>query len=298
MHSQFWTLQTPPGPFEVTRVRDGVHGFNSLNEVKGASAIDIDGEQYVAVGGDEGITLVHVRPYGQPDISVTASGSLSSTLDDNGNTDTVTLHSGAQSFRLTLSLNYAPAADTSVEVVMNMANYTIGHRAPYSVVSQTFTFRDTDWNMPQSFALMGLNNDWDREYVLITLYTAKPAAQEDPEQIPVCRPARRGYLRDRRLPVEPVDPGGGRTAPAHGPEPVPGPGHGGRGYGYGEHHRDAGRPGPRRTGSACRCIVREATRQMEQTIRCRPASTLPPASSPGPHRSPSPMMPWPNPTRV
>ena len=170
----FIDITDPKRPLKVAEVRDGVHGFNLLGAARDVSAIKIDGQQYVAVGGDQGISMIHVRPfpYGKiPDISVTASGSLSTTTDDNGNTDTVTLHSGTDSLRLTMSLRYAPAANTQVDVIMKVANYTRGHQTASSAFNQTFIFYDTDWSTPQMVLIPGLNNDWDREYLLILLYT-------------------------------------------------------------------------------------------------------------------------------
>ena len=138
----FYDITDPTRPVREAQIRENAHGFSTLTGVRAVSAIDIDDDQYVAVGGDEGITLMHVHPYGKPIMNiVSAGGATVSGTAPNFNVD---LPSGATELSFTASVKYTPDADDPVIFNVTKAVYTQGHRvASSSSVEQTITFNHT-----------------------------------------------------------------------------------------------------------------------------------------------------------
>ena len=185
----FVDITDPARPFEVTRVKDGTHGFNLLHTPNDASAIKIGGEQYVAVGGDEGVTMIHVRPYGQPalDIAGVTGGVLSGTAPSFN----VNLSSDATELSFTVFGNKVLDADTQVTFKVKKAVYTKGQQIPSSVAdvhamtfshtrtSEDVTINMTHYNVTETSVVGGaaderirtVAHDWDNEYALIMIMT-------------------------------------------------------------------------------------------------------------------------------
>ena len=134
----FVDITNPSRPFEVARVNDGVHGFHLFGNARDASAIEIGGEQYVAVGGEQGITLIHVRPYGQPIMSIVGiTGGFSGTAPSFN----VVLPFGTTELSFVALNGRALDADNTVTFNVTKAVYTKGHRVASSAADvHTFTF--------------------------------------------------------------------------------------------------------------------------------------------------------------
>ena len=167
----FFDITDPGRPVREAQLRENAHGFTKLTGIRAVSAIDIGGLQYVAVGGDEGIKLIHVRPYGIPVLEVdTTSSNIAST--GNG-AYTATVASGQN---LTLNFRSTVQPPTSITFVAQMSVYQDESRVPSYVSprsgegSRLFITPD-NWNQYQALNFTTFNRNWDQEHATIMIYT-------------------------------------------------------------------------------------------------------------------------------
>ena len=167
----FVDITDPARPFEVKRIKDGTHGFNLLHTPRDATAIKIDGQQYVAVGGDEGISMIHVRPHA-PVIDVKTTSSIVSNGDGSYNATVASGQNLTISIRPTAQPSSSPGS--SVLFYVQMSVYQDGSRVPSYITDRDasrVSFTSNNWNMYKDRTFPTSNLNWDQEYAIITIYT-------------------------------------------------------------------------------------------------------------------------------
>ena len=167
---------TDPHRASITaQIRESAHGFSTLTGLRGVSAIDIDGLQYVAVGGTEGITLIHVRPYGMPVLEVETTSNVVS----DGNGYAATLASDDTHLILNVRSTVQPPSGTSIRFDVQTAVYQDESRVPSYVSPRhgesgalSLSITPGNWNRYQALNITGLDRNWDQEYATIMIYTS------------------------------------------------------------------------------------------------------------------------------
>ena len=167
---------TDPHRATITaQIREGLHGFSTLTGLRGVSAIDIDGLQYVAVGGTEGITLIHVRPYGIPVLEVETTSNV---VHDGHRGYAATLASDDTHLILNVRSTVQPPSGTSIRFDVQTAVYQDESRVPYYVSPRhgepgalSLSITPDNWNQYQPLNITDLNRNWNQEYATILIYT-------------------------------------------------------------------------------------------------------------------------------
>ena len=167
---------TDPARATITaQIREGSHGFSTLTGLRGVSAIDIDGLQYVAVGGTEGITLIHVRPYGIPVLEVETTSNV---VHDGHRGYAATLASDDTHLILNVRSTVQPPSGTSIRFDVQTAVYKDESRVPYYVSPRynepgalSLSITPDNWNQYQPLNITDLNRNWNQEYATIMIYT-------------------------------------------------------------------------------------------------------------------------------